>query len=245
MVFGLFDKGKALQRTIEKATNKLAQQADRWGALERLREDGTEEALYGLCKRWAITSTVGVQDEQEKAWVVDVLVEKGAASLAPLRRYMKSAGQLAYPLKALAQIAPHDEALEAVDHILADEPPGYTRDPERKLDVIRWLTEWPQATSDDVVPRLVPYLADFDENVRWTAADGLAHHDPAVGEAGPALVKALVRPEEESGRVKRRIAEVIAEKKIPLGDLADRVPAVLVGPVSGFSVKAGLLVAKQ
>src|SRR5690348_16187426 len=152
MVFGLFDKGKALQRLIEKATNKLAQQADRWGALERLREDGTEEALYGLCKRWAITSTVGVQDEQEKAWVVDVLIEKGAASIAPLRRYMKSAAQLAYPLKTLGQIANKEQTLAAVDAIIADEPPGYTRDPERKLDVIRWLTEWPKATAEDVVP---------------------------------------------------------------------------------------------
>ena len=33
MVFGLFSKDKALQRVVEKATNKLAQQPDRWGAL--------------------------------------------------------------------------------------------------------------------------------------------------------------------------------------------------------------------
>src|SRR5437773_1135240 len=132
MVFGLFSKEKSLQRLIEKATNKLAQSADRWGAMERLRDDGTEEALYGLCKRWAITSTVGVQDEQEKAWVVDALVEVGAGALAPLRRYMKSGSQLSYPLKALAQIVDKDKALEVIDAILADEPPGYTRDPERK-----------------------------------------------------------------------------------------------------------------
>src|SRR5215510_199366 len=140
MVFGLFNKEKSLQRLIEKATNKLAQQADRWGAMERLKEDGTAEALYGLCKRWGITSTVGVQDEQEKAWIVDVMVEQGGAALAPMRRFMRSAGQLSYPLKALGQLAGKDKALEIVDEILADEPPGYTRDPERKLDVIRWLT---------------------------------------------------------------------------------------------------------
>jgi hypothetical protein len=157
---------------------------------------------------------------------------------------MKSATQLAYPLKTLGQIAPKAQTLDAVDAIIADEPPGYTRDPERKLDVMRWLTEWPKATSEDVVPRLIPYLGDFDENVRWTATDGLAHHDTSLGGAGAALVKALVRPEEESGRVKRRIAEVIADKKIPLGDDADKVPGVLVGPVAGFAVKAGLLVAK-
>src|ERR1041384_1759009 len=99
MVFGLFSKEKTLQRTIEKATNKLAQQADRWAALEKLKDDGSEDALVGLCKRFAITSLKGVEDEQEKLWVVDTLVAKGPTALAPLVRYMKNADQLAFPLK--------------------------------------------------------------------------------------------------------------------------------------------------
>ena len=101
MVFGLFSKEKSLQKTIAKATNKLSQQVDRWGALEKLREDGTEEALFGLCKRFSITSMKGVEDEQEKAWVVDTLVEAGGASIQPLVRYMKSAEQLSFPLRVL------------------------------------------------------------------------------------------------------------------------------------------------
>jgi hypothetical protein len=244
MVFGLFDKSKALQRTIDKATNKLAQQADRWGALERLREDGTEEAIYGLCKRWAITSLVSVQDEQEKAWVVDVMVEKGAMVLGPMRKFMRSSTQLSYPLKALGQVASKEQALEIVDEVLGDEPPGYTRDPDRKLDVIRWLTEWPQATAGEVVQRLTPYLADFDENVRWAAIDGLGHHDFSATDAGSKLIDALLRPEEESGRVKRRIVEVLDESKVPLGDRADRIAAMLTGPLAGYAVKAGVLVKK-
>src|SRR5690349_8213751 len=177
MVFGLFSKEKSLQRTIEKATNKLAQQADRWGSLERLRDDGSEEALLGLCKRFSITSTKGVEDEQEKSWVVDTLVAKGAAAGPPLRRYLRSAQHLGFPLKVLERIMPKDEVLAVADELFADEIPGYTRDPERRLELIRWLTEWPQASSTEVVPRVVPYLADFDENVRFAAIDGLAHHD--------------------------------------------------------------------
>ncbi len=65
MVFGLFSKERALQKTIEKATNKLAQQPDRWSALEKLREDASADALFGLCKRFGITSMKGVEDEQE------------------------------------------------------------------------------------------------------------------------------------------------------------------------------------
>src|SRR5437870_3624791 len=121
MAFGLFSKERALQKTIEKAINKLAQQPDRWGALEKLREDSSAEALYGLCKRFGVTSMKGVEDEQEKNWVVDVLVEKGAMSLAPLVRYMKTAEQLAFPLKVVERIADHDKILQVVDEILASE----------------------------------------------------------------------------------------------------------------------------
>src|SRR5690349_24101112 len=122
MVFGLFSKEKSLQRTIDKATNKLAQQADRWGAMERLKDDGSEAALYGLCRRFGITSMRGVEDEQEKNWVVDVLVEKGAMVLPPLRRYMANAEQLSHPLRVLERIVPPPAALEVVDELLATEP---------------------------------------------------------------------------------------------------------------------------
>src|ERR1051326_3980699 len=136
MVFGLFSKEKGLQRTIERATNKLAQQVDRWGALEKLKEDGSEQALFGLCKRFGITSLKGVEDEQEKSWCVDVLVGKGLQSLAPIRQYMKSADQLGFPLKVLERIADHDKIIEVVDELFKSEPPGYVRLPDRPLDLI-------------------------------------------------------------------------------------------------------------
>src|SRR5687768_2034480 len=131
MVFGLFSKEKSLQRTIERATNKLSQQADRWSAMEKLRDDGSEDALYGLCKRWSITSHKGVEDEQEKAWVVEQLAGKGEAALVPLRRYMKTATALAFALKTLERVGDKAKVLAVVDDLLADEAPGYTRDPDK------------------------------------------------------------------------------------------------------------------
>jgi hypothetical protein len=240
MVFGLFSsKEKSLQKLIGKATNKLAQQVDRWAALEKLREDGSEDALFGLCKRFAITSGNMVEDQQEKTWVVDALVAKGASALPPLRRFLKSATQLSYALQVLQQIATKEQALEVVDEILADEPPGYVRDPERKLDVIRWMTEW-KAGHPEVYARLLPYVTDFDQNVRVAAVDGIADADIAL--TGQKLLEAFLRPEEESGRFRRRVAEVLAAKKFDLGDKASAVTPHLVGPVAGFSVDKGVLV---
>ena len=239
MVFGLFSKEKSLQKTIERATNKLSQQVDRMGALDKLREEGTDEALFGLCKRFGITSMKGVEDEQEKNWVVDVLVEKGAASIGPLVRYMKNAEQLAFPLKVLERVADHDKTLAIVDDLFKGEPPGYVRMPERRIDMLRWITEWKGATDDEVITRVAPYVGDFDENSRFSAIDGLATKEPA--KIAAPLLDALVRPEEESGRIKRTIVEILERKKVPLGDRGPQVAALLVGQLGDFKVDGGLV----
>jgi HEAT repeat protein len=240
MVFGLFSKEKALQKTIEKATNKLAQQPDRWGALEKLKDDGTEDALVGLCRRFSITSMKGVEDEAEKLWVVDTLVAKGNEALAPVVRYMKTAEQLAFPLRVLERIAPREKVIEVADQLFASEPPGYVRMPERRIDLLRWFSEWKPATDDEVVSRFTPYVTDFDENVRFTAIEGLAHRDPA--KIAPPLIAALLRPEEESGRIRRTIVEVLENSQAPLGAQAAAVGAVLAGPLGDdFKIEAGVL----
>lgn len=242
MVFGLFSKDRSLRRTIDKATNKLAQQQDRFAALEKLRDDGGDEAIFGLCKRFGITSMKGVEDEQEKNWVVDVLVKRGTASLAPVVRYMKSAEQLAFPLRVLERIASRDQQLSVVDELFASEPPGYVRTPERRIDLIKWFCEQTSMTDAEVVSRVTPYLVDFDENSRFSAIEGLASKDQALI-AGP-LVEALLRPEEESGRIRRTIVEVLARTKSPLGDRSSEVAALLTSQFSDFKVDRGCVVKK-
>jgi hypothetical protein len=240
MVFGLFSKEKALQRVVDKATNKLAQQPDRWGALERLRDDGSEPALYGMCKRWSITSLKGVEDEQEKAWVVDQLVAMGPVVLDPLVRYMKSADQIAFPLQVLEKVADKEKALKVVDELFALETPGYVRMPDRRIDLIRWFGEWKAVSDDEVIPRLSPYFTDFDENSRFAAIEAMNGRD-ATKITAP-LIAALVRPEEESGRIRRTIVEVLERAKAKLGDQAAAVAAVLTGPLADdYRIDGGVL----
>lgn len=240
MVFGLFgNKEKALQKTIERATNKLAQQPDRWAALEKLKEEGTEAALVGLCRRWAITSNKATEDEQEKHWVVDALVANGSASLPAVVKYMKNADGLSFPLRVVERLADHEKILAIVDDLFKSEPPGYVRMPDRRIDLIRWFSEWKGATDAEVVPRLTPYVTDFDENVRFATIEGMAGREPAL--IVPPLVDALLRPEEESGRIKRTIVEVLARSKAPLGERAAHVGAALVGTLSDFKIDNGLV----
>jgi hypothetical protein len=242
MVFGLFSKEKQLQRVIDRANNKLAQQPDRWGAMEQLKEMGTTDALYGLCKRFLFVSLKGSEDEQEKAWVADVLIAKGEQSFGAVKKFLKNHAQLSYGLKVLGKIVDRDRALEVVDEILESEEPGYTRDPERKLDLMKWLGEWDGGLGEDMIPRIAPYLKDHSEDVRYFSAEALARLEPWE-QIAPHLVDALTNPEEEAGRFKRRLAEILVEHGGGLGDKADAVKAALTGPaLQGFAVKDGKIV---
>lgn len=239
MAFGLFSKDRGLKKAIERVQNRHAQSPDRWAAMEKLRDIGTEEALYGLCRRFSFAYDKTIEDQQEKSWVVDTLASKGEAALAPLRRYMKGAQSLGYPLAALARIATGDTALEIIDELLADEEPGYTRDPKRRIDIIEWLGEWDGADNGEIARRVTPYLEDFDENVRFKTIETLAHRPHES--ANEPLLAALVREEEESRRVRQRIAEVLAETKAPLGSHADAVKALTGDVLAGYQVQGSTL----
>jgi hypothetical protein len=172
--------------------------------------------------------------------VVDTLVDKGTACLAPVVRYMKSAEHLAFPLRVLERVASRERVIEVADQLFASEPPGYVRMPERRIDLLRWFSEWKPATDDEVVSRFTPYVTDFDENVRFVAIDGMATRDPA--KIAPPLIAALLRPDEESGRIKRAIVEVLEKCKAPLGGQAAAVGAALTGTLGeDFKVDAGVI----
>lgn len=227
-MFGLFSKEKTLQKTIERATNKLAQHVDRMAAIQQLYKEGTDAAVVGLCKRFNVTSSKGVEDEDEKDQVMKMLI--GLGKLPPVVRYMKGSDHLAFPLRVVEKIATHDEVLATVDGLFATETPGYVRMPERRIDLIRWFGEWKGGSDDEVISRIAPYVTDFDENVRFAAIDCIAHREPA--KLAPPLIAALVRPEEESWRIKRTIAEVLEKTKAPLGARADEVARAISGPLA-------------
>jgi HEAT repeat protein len=243
MVFGFFSKERALQRTIKKATNKLSQSADRWAAMEKLRDIGTEEALYHLFRRFSFASLKLVDDEQEKAWVVQSMVAMGERCLPAMRRYMKSSSTIAYPLRILEDVADHDKALEIIDELLAVEEPGYTRDPTKRIQIIDWLAEWKQGSDEEVVERIVPYVADFDEGVRFAAVEAISLRP--VPRAAEPLVKALINEKDESGRLKVRIAEVLADNKLDLCGHKKEVAPLLDDLLSDFGMQRDKLFRKK
>ena len=99
--------------------------------------------------------------------------------------------------------------------------PGYERDPTKKIQLLTHLAGIPEKR---VPPLVAPYLADMDEGVRYAAVETLVREKDEAS-AAPALLDLFTKPEEESLRIRLRIAEGFAE----LGWIvpADRREAVL------------------
>src|SRR5215831_18447139 len=142
-VFDLFSKEgrvhRARERNIKSAVDKYKQSPDRLKALQSLRDDGSAEALYGLMRRFGMMYDKTIEDEQEKEWVFEVLVEKGETILPPLKKYLLTADSISWPLRLLDKIANKEQELSMLQEVLSHHEPGYERDPTKKIQLINHL----------------------------------------------------------------------------------------------------------
>lgn len=211
-LFDLFkkqDSGAASDRELARlsklVSNKFSQNIDRQDALERLSRMGTADAVEVLLKRLTWTLDPSITDHEEKELVVSGIAAAGRAALEPLRRHCVRAESLTWPLKAFRRILEGDELVQELLSVLDQFDTDYMRNPEPKLQLVQALGEYP---CEDVRVAVEPFLADVSENVRFAAATTVfAVNDARSVEA---LVSAL--PDEESLRVKNRIASGIAER---------------------------------
>jgi HEAT repeat protein len=207
-VFDIFRKDgrqqRARDKNISRAVNKYSQSPDRLKALQSLRDDGSPEALYGMLRRFGMMYDKTIEDEQEKEYAFEILVEKGAATLPALKRYLDSAESISWPLRLLEKVvATTDEQIDVVTAVLARHEPGYERDPTKKIQMLNHLA----AIKDDRVPPLiVPYLADMDEGVRYSAVEALLRHKNEEAAREP-LLQHFVSDSEDSLRIRLQIAE--------------------------------------
>jgi HEAT repeat protein len=210
-ILDIFSKQGRTERAragnIKSAVNKFSQSADRFKALQALRDDGSDEAIYGLLRRFGMMYDKTIEDEQEKDWVFDVLVEKGETIIPALERYMAAAESISWPLRVLDKVAERDVELTVLKKILERHEPGYERDPTKKIQLLNHLAGLKDA---QVPPLVAPYLSDMDEGVRYAAVEALVRQgDEAVASAP--LLDRFTHPEEESLRLRLQIAEGFAD----------------------------------
>src|SRR6476659_6097787 len=131
---------RAREKNSARAINKYMQSPDRLKALQALRDDGSDDALYALMKRFGMMYDKSIEDEQEKEWVFELLVEKGASVLPALKKYMLSADSISWPLRLLDKVIDgKDGRIDVMAAVLERHDFGYESAPTKKIQLLSHL----------------------------------------------------------------------------------------------------------
>jgi len=192
--------------------------------MEQLLNDGSEDALVGLMKRFTITSAKSIEDEEEKGWVYRQLTDLGRGGksdaaataqqsseqyrvrlLSAAKRFCLEHENIAWVLRVVEELANAREEWELIDALLARHPPGYERDPAKKIQLLTHVSEIDDKRVPDI---LIRYLEDPDEGVRFFVVEALV--DLADERALEPLVQRLANAREDSLRVRTRVLDGLA-----------------------------------
>src|SRR5215831_1015987 len=227
---------KQIDRVVKRLTEPQGEDAPRIEAAQRLSEWGTPEALYGLLKRFTISSKVITQDIEEKRMVVRMLVDKDRDAVEPILRFLGTHHQVEWPIQALSEILPREElvpklvgALEKVAAASAFTPP------EHKSDLIRAMRGH---VTPEIAAVLREFLSDDDDDVRIAAIEALAEVGEEMREP---LIEAFLEAEDRP-RIRIKIAEIFADHEWPVKGYRPRVEQAL---PSGFHVTAKGLIRRR
>jgi HEAT repeat protein len=233
-LFGLFgSKEERAKGTLRKLAKKLTERygppENRQKVIAQLGDLGTPEALETLCLRFTVRVEPGITDDEEKETTRSILVEAGQTAIAPLERFVAGNDEgIAWGLRALADVAP-EQVLGTVVTELTRLGKIYTRDPEKKLVLLKWLTEHHAgAGGAELEAALLPLLEDFSDDVRISATRALAALAP--GEGGrDALIQLLLR-DRDNARVRGEVLDALATLGADVKGHRPSVEALLVEP---------------
>jgi len=170
-------------------------------AAEKLKALGTPEAIFGLARRFSATAeNLGI-DQEEKKYIRDLLIDFADRAVEPLKRYLREYDQVTWAIDALERLEPPERLMRFLFEILHEGDPVHIRG-EKATQILKALES---ISHPDVVPGVIPCLKSPDDTVRFAAVACLeAHADERSREP---LLEALVNPDEDSARVRTRIAE--------------------------------------
>jgi len=210
---------KKIQKHQRKVTNRDVNAEDREASARWLSDQGSGKALRALLTRFDMNLTQGIHDAQEKEFLYGLLMQHGEALLKPLRVHLKKCRQIAMPLKMFEELQGEQKTIEFVYALLDNERRRIDFKPEKKTNLLIWLTT---KRDDQAIENVSGFLEDFDENVRYAAAEVIIGQNDDAGRE-PLLV-VFHNPEEDSNRVRVRVCEVFCSRRWSLDGWEGELP---------------------
>ncbi len=245
---GLFDifsskqvrVGNALRRLSQKLTQRYGQPEGRQKAIQQLADNGSADALRVLCMRFTIRSEPGITDDEEKETVRQILVDAGADAVQPIKDFLeKQESGVAWGLRVLAALVSAEEVVSVAVALLTRLGREYSRDPEKKLVLLSWLTEHHSSdplgapggsaiSPEQIEEALLPLLEDFSDDVRISATRVLARQS-TTEKSRESLIQLLLR-DKENARVRGEVLQALCEVGANVKGFRPSVEAMLFEP---------------
>jgi hypothetical protein len=217
-----------------KVTQKYGDPVARQKALQQLGEMDFPEAVMVLLARFTITVEPQTTDADEKDQTFELIRARGAAAVPTITAFLARTDHASsWAVRLLVALLPEVEVVGVLVEQLRTLAHGYTRDPEKKLVLLGWLTG---KADPRIAPAALSFLEDMADDVKIAAlrALGPAAHAPA---REPILQ--LLTAQETARRVQTACVEALAESGFGVQGFREKVEALLPQPF--FVDKAGLL----
>lgn len=232
---GLFDfflnDEKKIAKHQRRLTNRDSQPEDREASARWLTDQGSPPSLLALLARFDVSLDHQLKDKGEKDLIYALAASKGTEIIEPLGVWLRKCRSVALPLRLLEDLGGKAPAVEMACELLEKERARDDFKPEKKRALLIWLAS---ERDDKCLVTAGPFLGDFDEGVRYAAAEVIIAQK--VDEGAELLLTVLTNPEEESNRLKIRICEVFEQRKWSVEAVASQLAETL---PQNFQVKSG------
>jgi len=210
---------KSFDRMVGRLVSRNQQHEERMAVIEELGRMATPEADAALFRRWDMMADKKREDVAEKEYLADVLVSKGEPILEQIKIHNDRSANVTWPLEVLKRISGGPAVVDEILRVLGNEQRRLASfRPEKKVRLLQLLTDYQDERIESVA---MLSLSDFDETVRWEAAQQLGR---VAGEVGcSALIDRLNHSDEDSIRVRRGILDALFVRQWKLLSRRDEV----------------------
>jgi HEAT repeat protein len=215
---------RGIRKLQKKTMEKFGPPENRQGAIEELGKIRSARAIEALLMRYTIRVDPGITDDDEKQRVLALVHEAGAAIAAePVKAFILSRDEISWPLKALSDLLPQEEVVRFLVSVLRKTGSEYNRVPEKRVLLLHAAASH---VSPELVPVLLPFLDDMEDEVQIAAAQALAaQQDERARE--PLLKRFLSAHEGSNARVREALAGLLAETGFDVKGYTPKVEAAL------------------
>jgi len=223
-----------LKRHARRMVNLNAQAEDREASSIWLAENGSPDAIQGLLNRFTVKYEQGMKDAAEKENIYRLLVGLGPKVVEPVIAWARGNDNFAQPLRLVEHFRGPEAAVSLLLEMLAVENDPFK--PEKKRQILVHLADF---RDERVIEGARAAVRDFDEGVRYAACDALLAQENAGPELREILVGILADRDEDSNRMKVRIAEAFHQRGWNLGTHTEE---IIKEPPHGWRVQGDRLV---